>query len=630
MSGSSTQSGGSGSAGAQSNLTSSPSSTTSTLSAVSADTLRPRRTSPSRSPSPSPSAPPGRKASQKDSPSRPSLLCPPATVISPPSPRPLAATQLSLPPQSMSPASSASSLPGTPDAGPSHPQPNLGRRDSLAVPIPALSPGRTPGSEGETFFSASPFSSPGLPMPSSPQAYPKTPGHRRHSSTHRVKETPNGHQRSTEDGETMINEYKIGKPLGKGGFAKVELAVHVGTGEEYAIKEFSQSRLRTQSLLEKRRVTMNRKLRGRGRGRGGTPSGGRPIPARRCSMSGSDGKRASSEPDANDPLGLIRREIAVMKKLDHPNIVKLTEAISVPNADALYLVLEYMPGGVLMHIKMGEEAGEPPFGIEQAREYFRQLILGLEYLHGNGVVHRDIKPDNILLSRDHTTVKLCDFGVSEMFEVADSDDRIKRSGGSPAFLSPESFTSHAHEVHGKLVDIWALGVTLYCMFTGVLPFNTENPIELFDKVRHEEPTIPDEWPGDQQDLIRQMLRKEPSFRIHMFLLREHPWVTEDGANPMISREDNMTHVGKIVEEPTEQEISAAIRVKGAFTVIRAVQKLKRMAGISTSPKPSPPIRNSTLDSITSGTRTGTTGSMDSYVSEMPTEDTSMEDEEQRG
>lgn len=139
------------------------------------------------------------------------------------------------------------------------------------------------------------------------------------------------------------------------------------------------------------------------------------------------------------------------------------------------------------------------------------------------------------------------------------------------------------------------------MFTGVLPFNTENPIELFDKVRHEEsvllscrplrpvatqeltsrPTIPDEWPGDQQDLIRQMLRKEPSFRIHMFLLRvsstfscagnrghadaqEHPWVTEDGANPMISREDNMTHVGKIVEEPTEQEISAAIRVKGAL------------------------------------------------------------------
>lgn len=68
----------------------------------------------------------------------------------------------------------------------------------------------------------------------------------------------------------------------------------------------------------------------------------------------------------------------------------LYEAISVPTADALFLVLEYMPGGVLMSVKPGGEPAEPPFGVDQAREYFRQLILGLEYLHANGVVHRDV------------------------------------------------------------------------------------------------------------------------------------------------------------------------------------------------------------------------------------------------
>lgn len=136
----------------------------------------------------------------------------------------------------------------------------------------------------------------------------------------------------------------------------------------------------------------------------------------------------------------------------------LYEAISVPDADSLFLVLEYLPGGVLMPIEVEGDAEEkakhskivkPPFSKEQTREYLRQMILGLEYLHENGIAHRDvsvvwgtltvqIKPDNILFSEDRTVVKLVDFGVSEMF-TATGDDRIRASGGSPAFLSPESF-----------------------------------------------------------------------------------------------------------------------------------------------------------------------------------------------
>lgn len=89
------------------------------------------------------------------------------------------------------------------------------------------------------------------------------------------------------------------------------------------------------------------------------------------------------------------------------------------------------------------------------------------------------------------------------------------------------------------------------------------------------PRIPDEWPENQKDIVRQMLRKQPTHRIHMFILRvsyagltrrghqwlihqEHPWVTDDGANPMIARDDNLYHVGKFVEEPTQEELSSAI------------------------------------------------------------------------
>lgn len=294
-----------------------------------------------------------------------------------------------------------------------------------------------------------------------------------------------GQQRSTDDGHRMVNQYKIGRSLGKGAYATVELAVDVGTGTEYvsitghsrahrpthadsfqAIKEFSQSRLHLQALQEKQRQNQRQLKRRPGAGSrqpssegDGKRKAGEEQQGRGGSVvvQGRLGPWGGTETVETDPLGLIRREIAVMKKVElvdfsqvqskitahktsHPNVVQLYGAISVPSADALFLVLEYISGGVLMDVKMGVQAKDvkPPFPIDQTREYFRQLCLGLEYLHANEVIHRDIKPDNILLSADKQVVKLCDFGVSEMF-TAEGDDRIKKSGGSPAFLSPESF-----------------------------------------------------------------------------------------------------------------------------------------------------------------------------------------------
>lgn len=134
----------------------------------------------------------------------------------------------------------------------------------------------------------------------------------------------------------------------------------------------------------------------------------------------------------------------------------LYEAIDVPTSDSLFLVLEYLSGGVLMKVSIGQTEDQG-LGPAETRDYFRQLLLGLEYLHENDIAHRDvsgrratygraaewlilqIKPDNILFSADKKVVKLCDFGVSEMFSTG--DDRMKKSAGSPAFMSPETAIS---------------------------------------------------------------------------------------------------------------------------------------------------------------------------------------------
>ncbi|KAL7419884.1 hypothetical protein Q5752_005800 [Cryptotrichosporon argae] len=550
-----------------------------------------------------------------------SLLGPPETVVSPPSPIEPSSSYFQHAPAPTSPTEVQYDSPESDDdddgnAGPSHvsspsarppaprrPSDQLGSYafglglgpvvaspcETLLHPVspplsaPSTLPSASASRAGSPALSRLPSSvCPRSPSPSSPHYRPKGAGHRRESSHHVVRETTYGAQSRTEDGERMVNQYKIGRSLGKGAYAKVELAVDVSTGKEYAIKEFSKSRLHHQSLAEKQQAMQRQRARR-----------SRPAPRGSPSQPGEDGKRkagagegaAGLDPPVvvddqavrDDPLALIRREIAVMKKLDHPNIICLYEAISVPNADALFLVLEYLPGGTLMHVEPGCTAARgPPFDRERAREYFRQLCLGLEYLHENGVVHRDIKPDNVLLSADRELVKLCDFGVSEMF-VAAGDDRIKKSGGSPAFLSPESFTAVTSDVHGRAVDIWALGVTLYCMLVGTLPFNVHDPIDLFRLVRETDPVLPDDWDDNMRDLMRRMLDKNPRTRIIIADIREHAWVTADGAEPMITTDDNLYDVGKKVDEPTQEELGNAINtLRGVFTVVRAVQKMRRL------------------------------------------------------
>ncbi|KAF0434650.1 Pkinase-domain-containing protein [Gigaspora margarita] len=374
--------------------------------------------------------------------------------------------------------------------------------------------------------------------------------HRRESSVHEVKETLDATISETKEGERCLNNYILKDIIGQGAYGTVTLAVDKYTGEKFAIKEFSKARLR-----KKTKANVFRRPRGRDRGR--------------------FGKALVENPDPSlaDPLSLIRGEVAVLKKLNHQNVVKLFEVLD-DEQDSLYMVFEMCEKGVLMDVTI--QKATTPFSNEDARRYFRHMILGFEYLHEHDIVHRDIKPDNLLLSADGI-LKIVDFGVSEAF--TQGNDKMKKSAGSPAFMAPELCVANRGEISGKAADIWSMGVTLYCLVFGHLPFVKDNVIDLFDSIKNDDITIPEgsNPDADLVDLLHKVLEKDPEKRIIMAELREHPWVTNRGSDPLISTEENCSEA---VTEITDDDLSSAIKClsfRGVIAVHRAVKQFKRMS-----------------------------------------------------
>lgn len=147
----------------------------------------------------------------------------------------------------------------------------------------------------------------------------------------------------------------------------------------------------------------------------------------------------------------------------------------------------------------------------------------------NHVIHRDIKPDNIVLTGDAKVAKICDFSVSHVFE--DNDDRLSSSAGAPAFLAPE-LVSVRGQSHGKATDIWALGVTLYYWVYGTCPFLGPSIPAIYEKIQNQELTLPPTFPNGQapskdlQDLLFRLLTKDPKRRITMKDIRRHAWCSD--------------------------------------------------------------------------------------------------------
>lgn len=272
-----------------------------------------------------------------------------------------------------------------------------------------------------------------------------------------------------------------------------------------AVKEFSKSRLR-------KRAQSNLLRQGHQRRRTGHLAAGVGFNSPLHRMSSNE--RMTKGMDSSS-LDLIKEEIAIMKKLSHNNLVSLIEVLDDPEEDSLYMVLEMCKKGVVM--KVGLDSRAEPYEEEACRCWFRDMILGIEYLHAQGVVHRDIKPDNCLIT-DEDVLKIVDFGVSEMFEKQ-SDMATAKSAGSPAFMPPELCVAKHGQVSGRAADIWSMGVTLYCLRYGHIPFEKGGMLELYESIRHDELDLEDEKNDHFQDMMHRLLEKDPEKRITMEQLR---------------------------------------------------------------------------------------------------------------
>uniref|UniRef100_A0A3Q1HRY2 non-specific serine/threonine protein kinase n=1 Tax=Anabas testudineus TaxID=64144 RepID=A0A3Q1HRY2_ANATE len=287
------------------------------------------------------------------------------------------------------------------------------------------------------------------------------------------------------DEQPHIGNYRLLKTIGKGNFAKVKLARHILTGREVAIKIIDKTQLNPTSLQK------------------------------------------------------LFREVRIMKTLKHPNIVQLFEVIETEKT--LYLIMEYASGGevfdyLVAHGRMKEK---------EARAKFRQVIAIHDYsfVYLLMCVYCVLQAENLLLDAD-SNIKIADFGFSNEFKVGSKLDTFC---GSPPYAAPELFQGKKYD--GPEVDIWSLGVILYTLVSGSLPFDGQNLKELRERVLRGKYRVPFYMSTDCEGILRRFLVLNPAKRCSLEQIMKDKWINvgyeSDELKPHIEPEEDFNDTNRI-------------------------------------------------------------------------------------
>ncbi|WWC69408.1 uncharacterized protein I206_103347 [Kwoniella pini CBS 10737] len=424
-------------------------------------------------------------------------------------------------------------------------------------------------------------------------------------------------QKDHESGRWMINQYRVLREIGHGTHGRVRLGEDLSA--QLSVEEGGDLGLGISQggpfyIVD--RNPKRKRLTGLGKQKG--------------MKNGRDGAKMLNESE-------IRKEIAIFKKVNHPNVVRMKEIIDDPESSKIYMIMEWCENG---EINWKEAEGSPALTVGETRKIFRDTLLGLEYLHHQGIIHRDIKPSNLLRAADNT-VKISDFGCSHFSEALRTaaaqpgpdgdayvdDIELAKTAGSPAFFAPEmcysgldtdisqrstsspqatpvtevpSFTlrppssietrsspSDPSNVGGSIplrqtlsnesafprrppsarshsssatinrkerlpitnaIDVWALGVTLYCLLFGKTPFDAPNEYLLMQVIPVQDYVVPpflgkdhmatgsgglpaSDEAKDCLDLLRKLLEKDPAKRITLEQAKKHPFTLRGVSDP---------------------------------------------------------------------------------------------------
>ncbi|XP_071390204.1 serine/threonine-protein kinase NIM1-like [Centroberyx affinis] len=256
---------------------------------------------------------------------------------------------------------------------------------------------------------------------------------------------------------------------------------------------------------------------------------------------------------------LLSREISSMEGLQHPNVVRLYEVVDTPCR--LYLVVEYAGGGDL-HTRI---CNDGKLSDNDSKITFAQILFAIKYLHNNNIIHRDLKAENVLFTSS-ACVKVADFGFST--RVSNRNDALDTFCGSPPYAAPELFRDECYM--GPPVDVWAMGVLLFFMVTGTMPFRAETMGKLRHCIMEGAYTVPPWVPGPCQRLIKGILKTAPAERYAVdqmlgcdwLLPVEFPWLLEapDPQSPLRLLDSES---GELEDE--EEEVRASLEELG-FTM----------------------------------------------------------------